>query len=138
VRHKLLHGDRVTLKPESLISTTADCPISSWLDAPHPFHASVGTVERFLIFLFLLFSFNTSLYHYVCATCPLPSSQSLYWSHQIPSVVSRCIFEEGFLHPFLMTVFSVSVHISQILTLEQTHLMFSRVNELKDSLGHSV
>lgn len=44
----------------------------------------------------------------------------------------------GFLHPFLMPVTSVSVHISQILTLEQTHLMFSRVNELKDSLGHSV
>lgn len=72
-----------------------------------------------------------------CVLYSLPSSYSE--AIQMPSVVSRCLKKDiGFLHPFLMPVSSVSVHISQILTLEQTHLMFSRVDELKDSPDHSV
>lgn len=42
-----------------------------------------------------------------------------------------------FSHLFRMPVTSVSVNISQILSLEETHLMLSWVNELKDSSGHS-
>ncbi len=42
-----------------------------------------------------------------------------------------------FSRPFRMPVTSVSANISQILSLEPTHLMLSWVNELKDSSGHS-
>lgn len=43
----------------------------------------------------------------------------------------------GLSHLFRVPVTSVLMNISQTLSLEPTHLMFSRVNELKDSSSHS-